>query len=267
MILSRRVLLNGQYLGQQNAAIVVRSVEAGAPRSDAQMTPLMSGVGQRITSLSWSELVVTVRFAIDIPKRQLSARQQAYEAACAWALSGRGKWMSVGHMPGRRLYVDRIEIAEPSDLWEWTNEYTFMFHAVSVPFWQDQVPAHGMYEMTPPTGTEYTGDFAMYIPGQFRSVLDVSISNDSSSALTYVTISTGISTITLNGLSVASGGSLTISHADNGLLQIKAGSENVYGKQAAGGSTDLYVDPGDQEISVTTNRGITIDFSCYGRYV
>lgn len=266
MILSRRVLLNGQYLGQQNAAIVVRSVEAGAPRSDAQMTPLMSGVGQRITSLSWSELVVTVRFAIDIPKRQLSARQQAYEAACAWALSGRGKWLSVGHMPGRRLYVDRVEISEPADLWEWTNEYTFMFHAVSVPFWQDQVPAHGMYEMTPPTGTEYTGDFAMYIPGQFRSVLDVSIRNDTLSELTSVTISTGVSTIILTGLSLPGNKLLIISHTDEGLLQITENGVDAYGKQASGGSTDLYVNPGAQTISITADRAIAIDLYCCGRY-
>jgi hypothetical protein len=107
----------------------------------------------------------------------------------------------------------------------------------------------------------------MTIPGHVRTVLDLSISNESSSALTYITISTGISTITLNGLSMASGRSLVISHTDTGLLQIKAGSENVYGKQAAGGSTDLYVDPGDQEISITTNRGFIADISCYGRYV
>lgn len=92
-----------------------------------------------------------------------------------------------------------------------------------------------------PDGTEQTSPYAMTIPGHVRTVLNMSISNESSSALTYITISTGISTITLDGLNVASGRILTISHADNGLLQIKAGSENAYGKQAAGGSTDLYV--------------------------
>ena len=267
MILSRRVILDGKQLDQQDAAIVVRSVQTGASKTNVQMTPLMSGIGQRITSLGYSELVVTVRFAIDLPKRQLESRRRAYEAACAWALSGRGKWLSLGFDSYRRLYVDRVEIAEPSDFWEWTNDYTITFHAVSVPFWQDSAPTTSMVGMMNPDGTEQTGSYAMTIPGHVRTVLDMSISNDSSSALTYITISTGISTITLNGLSLASGRILTISHADNGLLQIKAGSENVYGKQAAGGSTDLYVDPGDQEISITTNRGFIADISCYGRYV
>lgn len=266
MILSRRVSLAGQYLDQQNAAIVVRSVEVGAPRSDVQMTPLMSGVGQRITSRSWSELVVTVRFAIDIPKRQLYDRRQAYEAACAWALAGRGKWLSVGYMAGRRLYVDRVEIAEPADLWEWTNEYTITFHAVSVPFWQDQVPATQRVGILTPTGPEYTGTFAMNIPGQVRTVLDVSIKNGDASVMSSVTIATGISTIALTGLSVAGGKSLVVSHTNDGLLQIKEDGVDAYGKQVAGGSTDLYVDPGAQQISITINRDVTIDFSCYGRY-
>ncbi len=266
MILSRRVSLNGQYLDQQNAAIVVRSVQTGAPRSDAQMTPLMSGVGQRITSRSWSELVVTVRFAIDIPKRQLSARRQAYEAACAWALAGRGKWLSVGYMSGRRLYVDRVEIAEPADLWEWTNDYTFMFHAVSVPFWQDQTPASITVGILTPTGPEHTATFAMNIPGHIRTVLNVTIWNHAEAGMSSATIATGISTIALTGLNLASRSGLVVSHTDDGLLQITAGGVDAYANQVAGGSTDLYVDPGSQQISITVDRDVTIEFSCYGRY-
>lgn len=267
MILSRRVILGGQYLDQQDAAIIVRSVETGAPRSDAQMTPLMSGVGQRITSLSWSELVVTVRYAIDLPKRQLLARREAYEAACAWALSGRGKWLSLDYNPYRRLYVDRVEIADPSDLWEWTDDYTITFHAVSVPFWQDQMPASLLVGIVNPNGQSQTAEFDMDVPGQFRTVLDVDIVNDSSAALASVTVSTGISTIALTGLSLESGRHLIISHTASGLLQIKENGVDAYGKQSASsGSSDLYVDPGTQEISITTNRAVTVEYSCYGRY-
>lgn len=269
MILSRRVSLDGQQLDQQNAAIIVRSVSTGSPRSEAQMTPLMDGVGQRITSLRWSEMIVTVRYAIDLPKRELYARRQAYEAACAWALSGRGKWLRVDYMAAeRRLYVDRVEIADPADLWEWTSEYTITFHAVSVPFWQDAASTSSFASVVIfDEGTSETWPLStMTIPGQVRTVLDVSLKNDGSSALTSVAISAGTSTMTLTGLSLASGKRLIISHTAAGLLQITEDGVDAYAKQAAGGSTDLYVDPGDQEISITIDHSATVTFSCYGRY-
>jgi hypothetical protein len=106
----------------------------------------------------------------------------------------------------------------------------------------------------------------MTIPGQVRTVLDVSIKNGDASVMSSVTIATGISTIALTGLSVAGGKSLVVSHTNDGLLQIKEDGVDAYGKQVAGGSTDLYVDPGAQQISITINRDVTIDFSCYGRY-
>ena len=77
MILSRRVALGGVQLDQQDASIVIRSIDTGVPHESLDAVNRMGGAGQRLTSQHWETLDVSVRVAIDVPKKNLSKRREA----------------------------------------------------------------------------------------------------------------------------------------------------------------------------------------------
>lgn len=257
MILSKRVALGGVQLDELHDAIVIRSIDPGVPKESISAVSRMGGWGQRMTGQHWDTLEVSVTYAIDIPKREMILRRQVFEAVTAWAL--KKGWLTVNWMEGRRFWVDKVIIPGSGDLWNWTDEYTIVFRAYNVPFWQDELPANAV------SNTAASGRVWIQVGGNMPTVLDATFQNRSGMTINNLWVQAAGRRITLANLGLGGSSTLTISHGTDGLLQIKIGSTSVYSKYT--GADDLIVNPGNVAVDYSADRAGTLTVQSYGRWV
>ena len=257
MILSRRVALNGVQLDGIHSAVVIRGVDTGVPKESIQAVNRMGGAGQRVTTQHWETLDVSVDFAINVPAGQMALRRQIWESVMEWAIPG--GWLTVDHLPDRRMWADKVILPGSGDLREWTESFRLTFRAYSVPFWQTVNPA-----VVAARGvSSWSGTLG--VPGHFRTVADVTFHNNGSTCTSF-SVNCGGNVITLSGISLASGADLRIFHGTDGLLRMTAGGASVYNKRSAGSADDLYLDPGTAAISITAPQAGNVTVECYGRF-
>jgi hypothetical protein len=258
MRLSRRVALGGVQLDEIHERIVIRGVDTGVPKETVESVNRMGGAGSRITRHHWETLEVSVTFAIDVPKSNMALRREIWEDVVSWAQTG--GWLTAEGMDDRRMWAEKAVLPGGGDLWEWLSEYTIVFRAYGVPFWQDVEPRSvGVRGVSSWTGT--IGN-----PGHFETVADVTFHNSSAQAMTSFAITVGGNQISLSGFTLAAGADLIISHSEDGLLRITAGGVSIYDKRSADSADDLYVAPGTAAISMTAGKAGTLTVSVYGRY-
>ena len=258
MILSKRVALGGVQLDQVHERIVIRRIDAGVPHEEIQAVSRMGGAGQRVTGQHWETLDVTVGFAIDVPKTNMALRMEIFESVVSWAME-KG-WLTVGHMPDRRMWVEKVILPSAGDVWDWTAEFRITFRSYGVPFWQDAYPTRVS------NNSIQSGRMTIGVRGQVRTVIVVSFKNNGSAAISDFSVNAGGSTIILSGIGLAVNETLEIFHTEDGLLKITAGGRNVFGKRTAGSADDLYVTPGSRYVDISTSQPGKATLSCYGRY-
>ena len=257
MILSKRVALGGVQLDELHDAIVIRSIDPGIPKESISAVSRMGGWGQRMTGQHWDTLEVSVTYAIDIPKHNLAVRRQIFDMVNTWAL--RKGWLTVNWMEGRRFWVDKVIIPGSGDLWGWTDEYTIVFRAYNIPFWQDELPAQAS------SGTAASGRVWIQVGGNMPTVLDATFQNKSGMTINNFWVQANGQRITLASLGLGGSGTLTISHGTDGLLKIKIGSTSVYQKYT--GADDLIVSPGSVAVDFGADRAGQLIVQSYGRWV
>ena len=256
MILSRRASLGGVQLDEIHPAIVIKSTDPGVPNETVTTTERMGGFGQRQTGQHWNTLEARVVFGIDLYKRDLAARDEVFDLVMAWAKAKR--WLEFTHMPGKRLYVDKIVYPGRGDLWNWTAEYPIIFRANNVPFWQQKEPNKVVKNIS-------TGSVNIEVGGTAPSVLDITFRNISGKTIPNFSVKAGKNRIDLKGVNLGGTETLKISHGTDGILRIKAGSRDVYGLYT--GADDLFVEPGNVTVNVEAVRAGELTVTSYGRYV
>ena len=257
MILSKRVALGGQQLDELHDAIVIRSIDPGVPNESISAVDRMGGAGSRITGDHFSTIDVSVTYAIDIPKRRMAERRAVFDAVNAWA--NRKGWLTVNWLENRRLYVDKTILPGSGDLWEWTNEFTVVFRAYNVPFWQDETPVQAA------GGTAASGRVVVPVGGDTESVLDVSFRNRSGMTINNFWVQANGNRITLSNLGLGGSSTLNIHHGVDGLLRIEADGASVYHKYS--GADDLYINPGSVAVDYAADRAGTLTVTSYGRWI
>lgn len=254
MILSNRVALGGQHLDAVDSAVVIRSVDPGTPKETVNTVNRMGGSGSRVTGTHPDYLEIKVTYAIDLPKTQMAARRAVFDAVNAWAEGG--GWLTVNWMEGKRAYADYVILPSSGSMFEWTNEYTIVFRAYGVPFWQDSAA-------TSSTGASIT------VPGVKETVCDAELVNGSGATINTLTITVGSSYMTFTDLGLADGDRLVIGHTNDGTLYIRKYTGTSYYvrvmEKRTAGSDELYVKPGARSIAVSASD-VTWTVSCYGRY-
>ena len=257
MILSKRVALGGQQLDELHKAIVIRSIDPGVPNENISAVDRMGGAGSRITGDHFSTIDASVVYAIDIPKRRMAERRAVFDLVNAWA--NRKGWLTVNWLENRRLYVDKAILPGSGDLWEWTSEFTIVFRAYNVPFWQDETPVQAA------GGTAASGRVNIQVDGTTESVLDVSFRNMSGMTINNFWVQANGNRITLTGLGLGGSATVEISHGTDGLLRIAAGGASAYHKYT--GADDLYVNPGSVAVDFGADRAGILTVKNYGRWI
>ena len=145
------------------------------------------------------------------------------------------------------------------DLWGWTDDYTIVFRAYNVTFWQDELPAQVA------SGTAASGRVTIQVSGNLPSVLDATFQNKSGMTINNFWVQANGQRITLSSLGLGGSSTLTISHGTDGLLRIMIGSTSVYSKYT--GADDLIVSPGSVAVDFGADRAGQLIVQSYGRWV
>lgn len=258
MQLSRRISRGGIQLDEIDESIVIRSVDPGVPNENEGSTDLQGGFGSRMTNQHWRSLEASVTYAIKLYKNEMVRRRQVFDAANAWALAA--GWLRTNQMEGRRLWVDKVVVPGAGDMREWLNEYTILFRAYRVPFWQDELPTEVRKNKIS------RGSVTAEIGGTAPNVLDLSFENVSGKQINDVTFTVGSQTLQLKGVNLGAGETLSLSHTNDGVLRVRAGSRNVYGLLR--GADDAYVEAGETvTVAVDANRAGNLTVKHYARWL
>lgn len=257
MILKRRVSLGGVQLDELHESIVIRAVDTGIPNETVQAVNRMGLSGQRVTGQHWESLDVIVTWAMNVPKTDMALRRQIYETVTAWAM--KKGWLRVSYMENRRMYVDKTIPPSSGNLWEWTDEFSIIFRAYNVPFWQEETPMETVVKSIK------TGSAVITVNGIVSSPLNVIFENISGQVINNFAVSAGGNTLTFTGVNLAANKSIEISHGNDGLLRAKAGGSSIYGIMT--GADDLIVSPGNVTVSVDATRTGKLTLRSYGRYL
>ena len=258
MILSRRVSLGGIELDEIDPAVVIRGVDTGATRESFDTANRMGGAGQRITRRHWESLETAVTFAMDIRGNELARRRELFDKVCAWAAGG--GWLTTTGQPGKRMHADRVVLPSAGDLRKWDSEYTILFTACGVPFWQEAEP------IPMEIGSISRGSREMTVGGTVRTAADITARNISGQTINKLSIGVGGNTFSFTELGLGGSESLTISHGTDGLLRIRAGSQSVYHLRTPESADDLYAEPGTVTVTVDSQRAVALTVRAPGRW-
>lgn len=260
MHLAHRAALNGVQLDEIDPRILIKGIEAAGGRETVSTVGLGRGDGTRITGRRRESTEVTVRFSINIRRNSLEERAAVLEAVNAWAVGG--GWLTINYKPDRQLLVDEVTTPGEGDLWKRLNEFTILFRAHAVPYWQQASAVSAV------TGTGNSGSGSLAVAGSAETVADAQLQNMSGAEINTAGITVGGNTMNFTGLGLGNNETLTVDHviADGiQVVRIRIGSRSVMEKRT--GADDFNVAPGACAISFTAQRACRLTVSSRGRFV
>ena len=261
MILKRRVALNGVHLDSLDERIVITGIDEAAGKDNITATMSINGSGQRVVKKRRDTLDVTVKFAMAIKNDDMEGRALLLEAVNAWA--AKGGWLTVNYRPDRRLGVVLAQAPGGGDQFNWANEYTIVFRAYAVPYWEDAAPAAAT------SGTAASGSMQITVPGSAETVADVIVANKSGAAIAKVELTIGGKYMKFEtGTILASGQSLVINHPQTvNQIYFRATVNGSSVMRYRTGANDFSVQPGNAAISFSASRAVQVTVSVRGRYL
>lgn len=263
MQMKHRVALNGVQLDSVDDRIMISRVDTGDGKMNIATVSLPED-GSRVTAINRDSIDITVKFFIRLKKRRMEEREAVLEKVNAWAFGG--GILTTNFKSNRRIRVFMAQAAVAGDPWEWTKEYSIVFRACGVPYWQQDDPATVMRTNTS------TGTLTIGVDGSAKTVTEATFKNTSGATINTFTINTGESSMSFTGLGLANGETLVIDHEDNGkkcflrlAIQGSGGvRRSVMNKRT--GSDDLYISPGVHGVAFTAGGAGQITISCRGRF-
>jgi hypothetical protein len=261
MILKRRVALNGVHLDSLDERIIITGIDEAAGADKITATMSANGSGQRVVKKRRDTLDVTVKFTMAIKNDDMAARALLLETVNAWA--AKGGWLTVNYRPDRRLGVVLAQVPGGGDQFNWANEYTIVFRAFAVPYWEDVAPA------TATSGTGSSGSMQITVPGSAETVADVTVVNKSGAAIAKVELTIGGKYMKFEtGTILASGQSLVVDHPQTvNQIYFRATVSGSSVMRYRTGANDFTVQPGNVSISFSASRAVQVNVSVKGRYL
>lgn len=258
MILKHRVALNGTQLDSLDNRILIQSVDEAAGKETITAVSLGGGNGQRVTGRRRDTLDVTVKFSIN--SRDMATRSTILDNINKWAYGG--GTLTLNNRGSKSLTVEFVQAPGGGDQFKWTSEFSMVFRAYTVPYWQD----------TTATSKALTQDDAgsdtITMPGSTDTIGEATIQNKSGSTLNTVSLTVNGYTMAFTDLSMANNATLTIDHITAGgayVKRAKIGSTSVLDKLT--GADEFILTPGSNTISYEAGGDVIVTVSAKGRYL
>ena len=262
MQLKRRVSLNSVQLDEIDNRILITGVDEAAGKETISAVSVNGRPGQRITNMHRDTLDVTVKFAMMIRNDDMAGRSELLEKVNAWA--NRVGYLRLNYRPGRRLQVLLAQAPGEGDLFNWSNEFTIVFRAYRVPYWEDEDLT------TAVSGTAKSGSFPIDVPGNTETVAGFKVENMSGQPIATVNLKIGESEMTFTQDSMIPANSyLLIDHPGDsyGLFYIRARVGSSSKLRYRTGANDFYVSPGANTVTFSASRAVRVTADVRGRYL
>lgn len=254
MISRYEVCLNGISLESISEDIVVLDVHYSSPAFQDETVSIVKRDGARFLNRKIDSASVSISFEIhSYPIRQ---RQAICNAVCAWAKDGGILTINDRQDQFLKCICSQFPIIE--SVRNWTDPLTVEFTAYIIPYWQDK----NLHTLSL-TGTAETG--SLWIPGSVNNIV-VEADVLANAGLTSVSLTANDRTISLSGLSVASGKTIVLSYDSEMIQQIKVDSTSLLNKRS--GADDLLVDCAKlNSLSFEADASATVTFKVRGGWL
>lgn len=258
MISRYEVYLNNVALSSIDSRILILDVAYGEPGFQRQESRIANRDGNFLGELARNGCSVTVTFQLRI--YDISDRQSVCQEIVKWAMKG-GKF-ETNDRPDQMLLCVCEKPPHITSAMKWLDELSVTFRARSYPFWQDIAPT-----VLSLSGTAQNG-VKMRLNGIAEKTYVKVTVKPTSGTLSSLTVSANDSTITLQGVSVASGNTLEIGYDDDMILYIKSGTTSYLDKRTPASSDDLIAKCGEENtFSFSANTAVQITFSVRGAWL
>lgn len=259
MILKRRVALNGVQLDSLDNRILISGFDEAAGRDTIGAVNLGAGDGQRITGRRRETLDVTIKFNLNIQNNNMADRDALLDMINAWAAPG--GILTAGHKTGKQLNVVLAQAPGGGDQFFWSNEFTLVFRAYAVPFWENiQATSQALTQSS-------TGEGTLTMPGSADTVAEVLVQNKSGATIDNLVLTANDTQMTFTGLGLANNGYFTLDHQMvKGVYALRARIGETSKLNRMSGDDELILHPGANEISYSAEGAVIATFSARGRY-
>lgn len=255
------VSLDGVLLTSAEPLAVVQQVEESTPEMDMDTADAPRLIGSTLLRRKRKSKAVKIEVIIG-NLYDLELRAQAADAIRAWAKDG---ILEVGYRPNQRLRVTAGKVAALGQVREWTQMIEIPLIAYALPYWESKTAVSTTLTRAAAgtaNGTITPDGTAEYAP------CAVTITNTSNAAINSLTVTVGSRSIVFDGLNLASGAQLVLSHDDNMVFRITAGGTSANDARTAGSDDELLVVPGQSNaISITADQACSAVFSARGLWL
>lgn len=254
MISRYEAYLNGVALSSVSADIVILDIEYSTPGARDEMFTVAKRQGARVHRRYVEKTSVAINFAIR--NYDTRVRQRICGAVVKWAKNG--GILKINDREGQRLHCVCDTPPVITSALRWTDTLRVAFVAYSLPFWEEVVPS-----VLQLSGTQEEG--LLYVPGNVDGAM-VGAAITANAALSTVTLGVNGSTLTLSGLSIASGQVINITYDENMIQSIKVGSTSLLSKRT--GADDLVAKCGETNtFTLSADASVTVNFSVRGLWI
>ena len=248
------VWLNNIALSSLDPKILILDIRYATPPITNSGYTLAGRHGSYLYRRYAEKSSVNVQFAI---RAYDTAERQAVCAEVAkWAKNG--GLLQCSDRLGQRLRCICEAFPAINGVLSWTDTLQMTFTAFNLPFWEEELE-----KTLTLTGTSASG--TLYVPGSVDGAL-IEASIKANAALSSVNLTANGKTLSLTGLSVASGQTINITY-DNALIQsIKVGSTSLLNKRT--GADDLVAKCGENNaLSMSADASVNATFKVRGLWL
>jgi len=227
------VKMDGVSLAAQDSSICVLDIQPGAVSPQYRTSRAANRHGARVDDLYVEKSVVKVLF--EIHKYSIADRMEVCQKVQKWARKG---ILTTNDRAGQRLHAV-CESFPAANAKSWTAPLEVAFAGYFPPFWEDD---------TETTVTVSSGQStSKNIPGNAPETL-VSAVVTAGAALDSMTLTVNGKSLVLSGISVSTGGVVTVGYDGYGDLFVRNGNTSILNKVTAASADDLRVPCGTDNV-------------------
>lgn len=245
--------LNGVPLSLLDEKIFITDISEMEPDEKLTVMPYTIRMGSRRVRKKRDSLSVSVKFIIGT--QDVEERKRICQKAQDWAR--KGGFLTINDRAWQRLHTVCEVLPRLSSAQNWQEVIQMEFVAYELPYWEAVVPM----------SLTTTGSGELFVPGMVDAPCSVIITNTSSSTISTVTVETGLSSMTFEGLSLAAGASLEIGYSKDLTLYARIGSVSVLASRTEDSDDDLLCASGQKStLSVSASGSVKAVFTVRGLY-
>lgn len=254
MISRYEAVLNGNALSAVSSDILILDISYANPALRYESYAVAKRHGARLYRKYFEKATVTITF--QIRKYGITDRQAVCADIVKWAKNG--GVLTTNDRPGQQLRCVCEQYPTINSVKQWTGDLQIVFAAYALPFWQSITK-----QSVTLTGASGSGE--LYLPGNVdEAFLEAKIT--AGGALTSVALTANGKTMTLSGLSVASGGIIEIKYNEEMIQSITNGATSLLNKRT--GADDLVLKCGENNtVGFTANVSCTVELSARGLWL